>query len=72
MALDAGDIVRDLNLFLRGWAGYFRYGNLARVLGQIRNYALVRLASWLPKKGNRHRAGASSGLTCIIGWRYWD
>ena len=57
MAVDAGrDIVRDLNLFLRGWAGYFRYGNSARVLGQIRNYALQRLAIWLSKKGNRRRA----------------
>jgi RNA-directed DNA polymerase len=54
--MPAGDIVRDLNLFLRGWAGYFRYGNSARVLGQIRNYALLRLASWLSKKGNRRRA----------------
>ena len=54
--MPAGDIVRDLNLFLRGWSGYFRYGNSARILGQIRNYALVRLASWLSKKGNRRRA----------------
>jgi RNA-directed DNA polymerase len=44
-------IVEDLNRFLRGWAGYFRYGNSARVLGQIRNYALVWLASWLSKTG---------------------
>ena len=50
------DIVRDLNLFLRGWANYFCYGNSARVLGQIRNYALQRLAIWLSKKGNRRRA----------------
>jgi group II intron reverse transcriptase/maturase len=50
------DIVRDLNRFLRGWAGYFRYGNSARVLGQIRNYALQRLAIWLSKQGNRRRA----------------
>jgi hypothetical protein len=50
------DIVRDLNLFLRGWAGYFRYGNSARVLGQIRNFAFMRLAIWLSKKGNRRRA----------------
>jgi group II intron reverse transcriptase/maturase len=54
--MPAGDIVRELNLFLRGWAGFFRYGNSARVLGQIRNYALIRLASWLSKKGNRRRA----------------
>ena len=50
------DIVAELNRFLRGWAGYFRYGNSARVLGQIRNYALQRLAIWLSKKGNRRRA----------------
>src|SRR4249919_993567 len=50
------DIVGELNGFLRGWAGYFRYGNSARVLGQIRNYALLRLASWLSKKGSRRRA----------------
>jgi RNA-directed DNA polymerase len=50
------DLVRDINLFLRGWAGYFRYGNSARILGQIRNYALMRLALWLSKKGNRRRA----------------
>jgi RNA-directed DNA polymerase len=50
------DIVRDLNLFLRGWAGYFRYGNSARVLGQIRNFAFMRLAIWLSKQGNRRRA----------------
>jgi RNA-directed DNA polymerase len=50
------DVVRDINLFLRGWAGYFRYGNSARVLGQIRNYALMRLAIWLSKKGNRRKS----------------
>jgi RNA-directed DNA polymerase len=31
-------IVTELSLFLRGWAGYFRYGNSARALGQIRNH----------------------------------
>ena len=49
-------IVTELNLFLRGWAGYFRYGNSARALGQIRNHAFLRLALWLSKKGNRRHA----------------
>jgi len=62
--MPAGDIVRDLNLFLRGWAGYFRYGNSARVLGQIRNYALLRLASWLSKKGSRRRAWGGASSRC--------
>ena len=32
-------IVEDVNRFLRGWAGYFRYGNSARHFDKIRNYA---------------------------------
>jgi group II intron reverse transcriptase/maturase len=50
------DIIGDLNRFLRGWAGYFRYGNSARVLGQIRNYALRRVALLLSKTGKRRRS----------------
>ena len=50
------DIVGELNRFLRGWAGYFRYGNSARVLGQIRNYALRRVALLLSKTGKRRRS----------------
>jgi RNA-directed DNA polymerase len=52
----AEDIVAELNLFLNGWAGYFRYGNSARVLGQVGNYALWRLGLWLSKRGNRRKA----------------
>jgi group II intron reverse transcriptase/maturase len=58
-------IVTELNLFLRGWAGYFRYGNSARVLGQVGNYALWRLGLWLSKKGNR-RHGWRWGVTQVL------
>ena len=49
------DVVGELNRFLRGWAGFFRYGNSARALGQIRNYALTRLALFLAKRHKRRR-----------------
>ena len=65
LLVPAGWIVEDLNRFLRGWAGYFRYGNSALVLGQIRNYALQRLALWLSKKGNRRRAWGW-GMTQVL------
>jgi group II intron reverse transcriptase/maturase len=58
-------IVEELNLFLRGWAGYFRYGNSTLLLGQIRNYALTRLALWLSKRGNRRRAWGW-GMTQVL------
>lgn len=50
------DIIGELNRFLIGWVGYFRYGNSARVLGQIRNYALRRIALFLSKTGKRRRS----------------
>lgn len=58
-------IAEELNLFLRGWAGYFRYGNSALSLGQIRNYALTRLALWLSKRGKRRRAWGW-GMTQVL------
>jgi group II intron reverse transcriptase/maturase len=58
-------IVEELNLFLRGWAGYFRFGNSALMLGQIRNYALIRLALWLSKRGKRRRA-RGWGMTQVL------
>ncbi len=39
--------VQEINLFLRGWAGYFRYGNSAHTFDTIRRYALMRLALFL-------------------------
>ncbi len=48
-------IVQDVNRFLRGWAGYFRYGNSARHFDKIRGYALMRLASVIAKRHHRTR-----------------
>ena len=48
-----------------GWAGYFRYGNSARVVGQAGNYALWRLGLWLSKRGNR-RHGWRWGVTQVL------
>ncbi|MGI8808359.1 MAG: reverse transcriptase domain-containing protein, partial [Acidimicrobiales bacterium] len=49
-------IVQDVNLFLRGWAGYFRFGNSAHHFAKIRNYALDRLALVVAKRHRRTRA----------------
>jgi len=58
LLLPVEDIVAELNRFLRGWAGFFRYGNSARVLGQIRNYALLRLAAFVAyRHGHRRNWG---------------
>jgi RNA-directed DNA polymerase len=48
-------IAQDVNMFLRGWAGYFRYGHSARRLSSIRQYARMRLALFISKKHRRSR-----------------
>ena len=56
------EIVQELNRFLRGWGGYFRYGNSARHFDQISTYALKRLASFVAK---RHGRAPGYGLSVV-------
>ncbi|HEX2299179.1 MAG TPA: group II intron reverse transcriptase/maturase [Pseudonocardiaceae bacterium] len=57
LLLPIEDVVRDVNRFLRGWAGYFRYRNSARQFNTINLYALNRLSRFVAKRHKR-------------GWRY--
>ena len=38
--------MQKLNRFLRGWAGYFRYGNSAWEFSKLRVYAALRFLLW--------------------------
>jgi RNA-directed DNA polymerase len=53
-------IAEDLNAFLRGWAGYFKYGHSAQRLSKIMRYARMRLALFISVKHRRSRG---------FGWR---
>jgi len=55
LLLPAEVIARDINVFLRGWAGYFRYGNSARHFDTISNHAAGRLAGFVAKRHKRTR-----------------
>jgi RNA-directed DNA polymerase len=57
------DVVQELNRFLRGWGGYFRYGNSARHFARISNYAIERLSLLVAKRHNRVRG---YGLTAVV------
>jgi RNA-directed DNA polymerase len=52
-------VVREINGFLRGWAGFYRYGNSATHLIEIRWYALMRLARFVAKRHGRRPAFGS-------------
>jgi group II intron reverse transcriptase/maturase len=48
-------IVRDLNRFLHGWAGYFRYGNSAQFFDKITLHALRRLSGFIAQRHKRRK-----------------
>src|SRR3954470_11099373 len=52
LLLPVEDVVEDLNQFLGGWAGYFRYGNSAQAFDKITLHAINRLAIFV---ANRHQ-----------------
>jgi group II intron reverse transcriptase/maturase len=55
LALPVEDIVQDLNRFMRGWAGYFRYGSSAQFFDKISLYAINRLAIFVANRHERDR-----------------
>ncbi len=55
MLLPVNAIVESVNRFLRGWAGYFRFGNSSARFAAIRDYALMRLAGVIAKRHKRSR-----------------
>jgi len=64
LLLPVSTVVQDVNAFLVGWAGYFRYGNSARHFAKIQAYALARLALFV---GKRHKRGRRYGWWLVAG-----
>src|SRR6266540_2687524 len=56
------EVVKDINRYLRGWGGYFRYGHSALHFDRISNYAFKRLALFVAK---RHQRTAGYGLSVV-------
>ena len=48
-------VVAEVNRFLRGWAGYFRIGNSARMFDKIMTHTIDRVCLFLAKLHKRHR-----------------
>ena len=53
LLLPVEQVVGELNMFLRGWAGYFRYGNSAAKLDWISRYAAERLVRFIAARHDR-------------------
>ncbi len=50
------DAMAGLNRLLRGWAGYFHYGNSSRVMGKLNWQVRDRVRRWLWRKHGQKRA----------------
>ncbi|MFD0502086.1 group II intron maturase-specific domain-containing protein [Streptomyces chiangmaiensis] len=48
-------VVAELNRFLTGWAGYFRFGNSADRFAVIREFTRMRMVLFVAKKHKRSR-----------------
>jgi RNA-directed DNA polymerase len=55
LLLPIGAVVAELNLFLTGWAGYFRFGNSADRFADIREFTRMRMMLFVAKKHKRSR-----------------
>ena len=63
LLLPVEDVVQDLNRFLRGWAGYFRYGNSARHFNRLEYQAVNRLVLFM---AHRHRRSRAYGRWAVL------
>jgi group II intron reverse transcriptase/maturase len=55
LRLPVASVVQDINTFLNGWAGYFKYGNSAQRFNAIEWYARMRMALFIAKRHRRRR-----------------
>jgi len=60
LPLDVKCIVERLNLLLRGWRGYFAFGNSTTVFHDLDEFVVERLARFISKKHGHH--GRNYGL----------
>ena len=49
-SLRLGDVLRQVNPILRGWAAYFRYGASKRTFSYLGYYAWWRMILWIRRK----------------------
>ena len=55
LLLPVETVVAELNVFLTGWAGYFRFGNSTDRFAVIREFTRMRMALFVAKKHKRSR-----------------
>jgi group II intron reverse transcriptase/maturase len=65
LRLPVSEVVQDINTFLYGWTGYFRYGHSAERFSKIRQYVRTRIALFISK---RHRRSRHYGTWALLNY----
>jgi RNA-directed DNA polymerase len=71
--MELGELLRDLNQTLTGWANFFRYGVSKAIFTAIDHHTWGRLMRWIRAKyAGKHRLGMKElrDRFCDKGWRF--
>jgi Group II intron, maturase-specific domain len=63
LLLSVEAVVQDINEFLCGWVGYFKYGHSAERFSKIRSYTRMRVALFISR---RHRRSQHFGRWALL------
>jgi RNA-directed DNA polymerase len=64
------EVIPEVNRMLKGWGGYFHYGNSTRVFDRMNQYAAMRVQRWLWRKGGCTKALWATNPREVLKERY--
>ncbi len=62
------EVLRQLNMLLRGWTRYFQHGVSKRAFGYLRHYTWSRVITWLRNKHRKSGWRALRRRYSVQGW----
>ena len=62
------ELLRQLNMLLRGWTRYFQHGVSKRAFGYLRHYTRTRVVGWLSDKHRKTGWRALRRRYSVQGW----
>jgi len=58
------EVIKRINVILRGWVNYFRVGNSSKAFSEVRDYLEMKIRTLLTRRKRRRKTS--------IGWQRWS